>query len=88
MIRVEWTTQKLKTSHFVAGIVLAVFPSSEINLKQYKKIGNNITLNNGLEVLPSLVAFGKILNLEKKKRIEMSSVFSAFLGTLYLVKHL
>ena len=35
---VEWTTQKLKTSLLVAGMVLLVSPSSEINLKQHKRI--------------------------------------------------
>ena len=35
---VEWATQKLKTSLLIAGMVLAVSPSSDINLKQHKGI--------------------------------------------------
>ena len=35
---VEWTTQKLKTSLLVAGMVLLVSPSSDIYLKQHKRI--------------------------------------------------
>ena len=34
---VEWTTQKLKISLLVAGMILVVSPSSEINLKQHKQ---------------------------------------------------
>ena len=46
LIRVKWTTQKLKTSLLVAEMVLVVSPSSEINLKQHKQIEGNITLNH------------------------------------------
>ena len=80
----EWTTQKLKTSLLVAGMVLAVSSSNEINLKQHQRIAKQY-YSKQPEVLPSLVAFVKIQN--SKKRVEMSSVFFGFSVTPYLVKH-